>query len=71
MTVYNYNHKYNNEGQKTEAFIFSALGNACASTDFNNAQDQGQIDQQTHDALLANVYGGDIAPKSGYWLKLI
>lgn len=70
-SVLPYNWQYDEiTGNKTRAWIFSALDTTCTTDDMANALSSGKISQQYHDALAANKYGGDTPPKTEYWLEL-
>lgn len=53
-----------------EAWVFSALNVMRTTMDFAEALSKGVITQEYHDALVLNIYGGDIKEKTTYWLKL-
>lgn len=56
--------------EDNRAYVFSALNVECTTMDFDKALTEGEINQQYHDALVENVYGGDILEKPVEWLQL-
>ncbi len=55
---------------ENKAFIFSALDVASTQTDFNEAEQEGTINDQYKNALEINVYGESVPEKESFWLQL-
>lgn len=52
------------------AYIFSALDVAETQHDFEEAQQEGIINDQYKQALEGNLYGGTTPEKEAFWLQL-
>lgn len=57
-------------GDKTDAWVFTALDTSCTDMDIAKALADGYISQAYHDALMLNKYGGDTPPQPEHWLSL-
>lgn len=55
---------------ENKAFIFSALDVASTQTDFNEAEQEGTINDQYKNALEINIYGESVPEKESFWLQL-
>ena len=53
-----------------QAYIFSALNVASTQTDFNEAEQEGTINDQYKNALEINIYGESVPEKESFWLQL-
>ena len=53
-----------------QAYIFSALNVASTQTDFNEAEQEGTINDQYKQALQGNLYGESVPEKESFWLQL-
>ncbi len=56
--------------EDNEAYIFSALNVECTAMDFDKALNEGEINDQYKNALVANTYGGATPEKPVEWLQL-
>jgi hypothetical protein len=52
------------------AYIFSALDVEATHTDFEEAQQEGTINDQYKQALEGNLYAGATLEKEAFWLQL-
>jgi len=53
-----------------QAYIFSALNVVSTQTDFNEAEQEGTINDQYKNALEINIYGESVPEKESFWLQL-
>lgn len=65
-----YSWQADQDGNKTHAWVFSALDTECTQMDLDKNLESGKISQAYHDALQLNKYGGDTPPQNEYWLQL-
>jgi hypothetical protein len=52
------------------AYIFSALDVEATHIDFEEAEQEGQINDQYKGALVSNLYAGSTLEKEAFWLQL-
>jgi len=53
-----------------QAFIFSALNVEETQHDFEEAEQEGMINDQYKNALEGNLYGESVPEKESFWLQL-